>query len=227
MNQTIFIGDVHGCPDEVVSLLRACGQVAGDEIVFVGDLVAKGPDSKGVVQLVRELRARSVMGNHDDAAVRARVAMERDEPLGRFKPTHREAAEALSADEAAWLASLPAYLIVEPLRVLVVHAGLLPGRSLLAQDRADLLTMRSVTPDGKPSKRVDDGVPWASLWEGPDEVVFGHDAIRGLQRYPKALGLDTGCVYGRRLTAWVMPERRLVSVQAKRAYCAPSGQTEP
>ena len=102
--------------------------------------------------------------------------------------------------------------------VLVVHAGLRPGRAPDDEERTNLLTMRSIRADGSGSKRIDEGVPWASLWSGPDHVLFGHDAVRGLQEWPFATGLDTGCVYGRQLTAMLLPGRRLVSVAAKKAY---------
>ena len=72
--------------------------------------------------------------------------------------------------------------------------------------------MRSITDDGRPSKRIE-GAPWAALWTGPEHAVFGHDAIRGLQQHPLATGLDTGCVYGRELTALLLPAHQLVSVR--------------
>ncbi len=85
------------------------------------------------------------------------------------------------------------------------------------QARENLLHMRSITADGRPSKRIE-GAPWAALWTGPEHAVFGHDAIRALQKHPHATGLDTGCVYGRELTGLLLPAHQLVSVPARRAY---------
>jgi hypothetical protein len=99
-----------------------------------------------------------------------------------------------------------------------VHGGLVPGVALEHQKEDELLNLRSIAADGTPSKRVDGGEPWGSCWKGPELVIFGHDAMRGIQRHPYALGLDSGCVYGGRLSAYVLPEGRLVSVLAKRAY---------
>lgn len=77
---------------------------------------------------------------------------------------------------------------------------------------------RSILPDGTVTSKFFNNWPWARLWDGPQTVFFGHDADRGLQQYEHAIGLDTGCVYGGKLTACILPERRLVSVNAKREY---------
>eukprot|EP00984_Skeletonema_dohrnii_P030368 scaffold21771_cov100-Skeletonema_dohrnii-CCMP3373.AAC.1 len=81
-----------------------------------------------------------------------------------------------------------------------------------------MMNMRSILPDGTVTSKFFNNWPWARLWDGPQTVFFGHDADRGLQQYEHAIGLDTGCVYGGKLTACILPERRLVSVNAKREY---------
>lgn len=210
MTRTLLIGDVHGCIDELRALLRACAAQPSDRVVLVGDLVAKGPDSQAVVQFARESGLLAVRGNHDEHVLRAREA------VAQLKPWHREVVQTLREEDWAYLGALPFWLRL-PEGVVAVHGGLVPGVALEAQRPEDLVSMRSLREDGRATRRIE-GVPWASVWQGPEHVVFGHDAIRGLQLYPHATGLDTGCVYGRELTALILPERRLVSVPARRAY---------
>jgi calcineurin-like phosphoesterase family protein len=224
MEPTVIVGDVHGCADELRDVLRAAGHRRGDRLVLVGDLVAKGPDSHGVLQLAREEKALAVLGNHDAHALRARseAAAGGDREV---KPERRQVLDTLTGDDWAYLEALPLFVRLGPEKrgappVAVVHAGAVPGIPLEKQDREHLLTLRSIRPDGTPSKKIE-ARPWAALWRGPELLVFGHDAVRGLQEHPWATGLDTGCVYGGRLTALILPERRLVSVPARRVYVAP------
>ncbi len=222
--RTVIVGDVHGCLDELLALVEKCGGLSSAHFVLVGDLVAKGPDSQGVVQWTRESGAHAVLGNHD-----AHVLRLRDGGPPTPKPHHASVAASLTPADWAHLAALPLWLAVDAQRGpleeardagashLVVHGGLVPGVPLGKQERANLLNLRSITDDGTPSKKLD-GAPWASLWRGPPHVVFGHDAVRGLQRHAWATGLDSGCVYGRALTALVLPTGELLSVPAHRAY---------
>lgn len=221
MQRTIVVGDVHGCLDELEDLLRACGHAPGDRVVLGGDLVAKGPDSQGVVQLAREIGVLAVLGNHDAHALRAREQRASGDDA-RIKPERRRVLDTLTDADWLYLEELPLFLRLGPERAgdadtVVVHAGCVPGVAMEAQEREHLITLRSIRPGGQPSKRLD-GTPWALLWPGPERIVFGHDAIRGLQQHRFATGLDTGCVYGGRLTALVLPDRRLVAVPARRSY---------
>ena len=71
--RTLVVGDVHGCLDELRALVEHAGVTADDDVVFVGDLVAKGPDSAGVIAWARERGAAAVLGNHDEHVLRARA----------------------------------------------------------------------------------------------------------------------------------------------------------
>ena len=210
--RTLIVGDVHGCLAELQELLGKARLKPGvDRLIFVGDLVAKGPDSRGVVKLAQEWSAKSVKGNHDAHVLKFRRGEEE-----QMRPPHREVARTL--DEADWryLEAMPLWLRLPGL--LVVHAGVVPSIPLEEQEEDALINMRSLTASGKWSKRIEAGVPWASAWRGPERVVFGHDAVRGLQRHPHALGLDTGCVYGKRLTALLLPADELVWVAAHKVW---------
>lgn len=220
MPRTFVIGDVHGCADELERLLVRLAPRKNDEVVFVGDLVNKGPASIEVVAIARELGARAVLGNHDELVLRccrARRAGDDEE----FADGVRKIAKHLGRDDERWLRALPLYLRLPAHRAVVVHGGMLPGVRPEKQSRVHLLTMRSVRDDGTGSKRIDEGEPWGALWKGRTHAIFGHDAIRGLQLHPRATGLDTGCVYGGHLTALVLPGHEIVSVKAKREYATP------
>jgi bis(5'-nucleosyl)-tetraphosphatase (symmetrical) len=146
----------------------------------------------------------------------------------------------LSKDDLLWLHDLPYTIRIpatdpEESDILIVHAGLVPGIPLEDQSNATMMTLRTVVSvlvseeDGQQqsssyhygaSSGGSDGVPWASVWTGPDFVIFGHDARRGLQRERHALGLDTGACYGKQLTGIVLPSKTMYQVDSLRTYCS-------
>jgi hypothetical protein len=228
VGRTVIVGDVHGCADELDELLGAVALGHGDALVFVGDLVARGPDSRRVLRRYRELGARGALGNHEARILAVREAEQRGEPGPRLGPSHRQLM--LEMDEADWgvLSDLRLTLVLPEHDVLVVHAGLVPGLPLEAQDRWALLHMRSLDDHGKPTDRPGPR-SWAADYRGDAHAVFGHDARRGLQIHESATGLDSGCVYGGQLSALVLDagarvpppaERRdvIVQVDARAAY---------
>jgi hypothetical protein len=218
MQRTIIVGDVHGCADELRLLLGRCGYTKGDRVVLAGDLVAKGPDSQGVVQFARENGLLAVLGNHDAYA------------LGHQSEGHKHGQESrrsyigtLQPEDWEYLQGLPLFLRLGPAKPgvhhhVIVHAGLVPGVPLDKQKREHMLSLRSIADTGEPTSRLLLRYPWAARWEGPEKLVFGHDAVRGLQNWPLATGIDSGCVYGRLLTALILPEGELVQLAALRRY---------
>jgi len=216
--RVIAIGDVHGCIDELQDLLRECDYRPGDVVVFLGDLVSKGPDSMAVVQMAREIGAIGVRGNHDFEVVRWHQAIMSGVDPPVVGSEHYHIANCLTKADMKWMYSLPWFISSQDLGALFVHAGFVSGIRLAKQNPRLMMNMRSILPDGTVTSKFFNNWPWARLWDGPQTVLFGHDADRGLQQYEHAIGLDTGCVYGGRLTACILPEKRLVSVSAKREY---------
>jgi hypothetical protein len=223
MPRTVIVGDVHGCRAELEALLAAVGFGAGDRLVMVGDLIARGPDPTGTIDLLREIGARSVRGNHEDRVLRWR--RRRHRPLG---PAHRAVVDVLEERHWAYLESLPLWLDLPEHGVRVVHAGVVPGVPIEKQDARALMYMRCLAPSGKPLEERGSAL-WGARYASQPHVVFGHNAMAEPQIHAQATGLDTACVYGNRLTAMVLadgsepppPKDRasvLVSVPSRKAY---------
>ena len=214
MPRTIVIGDIHGCADELDDLLNQINLKADDRVVAVGDLIVKGPKNREVLdRFIEDSRFSSVIGNHD-RIIRQHF---RGEPVRLNKP-QREAAEQLTKDEeryAGYLRTLP--YTIDLGSHLVVHAGLRPGVSLDEQSASDLTEIRTMGAD--PSRRK--GVAWYDVYRGEKIVLFGHWPAPEPRRAERAIGLDTGCVYGGRLTAYIIESDEFVSVPAHHVYDPP------
>lgn len=203
MGRSIWIGDVHGCADELEDLLAQLGPVHGDQVIFVGDLVARGPDTPRVLKIARELQAPCVRGNHEHRLIHAHQARLAGDRGPRLGPSHRPLLDLLTDEDWAFLAALPLSLEFPDHNVTVVHAGVAPGMPLREQQPWTLMHVRSLTTHGAPSDRYSE-TSWAEKYSGPEHIVFGHNAQAGLQLHDHATGLDTACVYGGALTALVL-----------------------
>jgi hypothetical protein len=230
-SRTLFVGDVHGCADELRTLLDQVHFGSGDTLVLVGDLIARGPDSLGVLQIARETGALFVRGNHEERLLNILDGSFKAKPGS----PHAVLAERLSVTDRTLLEHAPLTLAFAEHNVLVVHAGLRPELPLHAQSSEDLLTLRTLRTNVQTSTHSEQETLalWGEYYRGPDHVIFGHHAVAGLQLHPFATGLDTGCVYGGRLTALILDtgqevpkssearSRHLVHVAAKRVYFHP------
>ncbi len=236
-----IIGDIHGCFDELIELLKALGyeistQLDGETVVeppqgrkaiFVGDFVDRGPKVPEVLRLVRQMQktnaALCVPGNHDVKLVRAL--------RGRnVKPTHG-LAESLAQLEkestefktqiAEFLDSLVSHYVLDNGNLVVAHAGMKAELQGRASGR-----VREFALYGETTGETDEfGLPirgnWADEYRGTATVVYGHTPVAEPQWINRTLNIDTGCVFGGKLTALRYPEKELVSVPAHQTYYQP------
>jgi len=207
MGRTIFLGDVHGCLAEFQELLDRLAVSSSDRLISVGDLICKGPDSAGVLDLALSLpNLQCVVGNHEARYLEYWRGGDRptdkthdEDTVRQMEPRYRE--------YMAYIASWPLYLSLK--EALVIHAGLRPGLPLEQQDLSDLTELREVGPKFR---------PWYEWYRNGKPAVFGHWVRREPLLLEHAIGLDTGCVYGGELTACILPAREIVSVKARRIY---------
>ena len=210
-SRTIVVGDIHGCYDELMKLLRKAKFKQSDRVVSVGDLVSKGPKVREVLDLfMTDKRFSTVIGNHD-------LILRRywNGEAVELKPAQKDTHKKLSRKRDKYLHFLNALPFVIDLDThLVVHAGLRPNVELHSQTTGDLTRIRVLGPD----RESEEGTPWYHVYNGEKTVIFGHWPAAEPRRGPKAIGLDTGCVYGYSLTAYIIETDEFVSVKAKSNY---------
>ncbi len=235
-----FIGDVHGCYDELVTLLERLGyrieiendqiQVsapAGRKAVFVGDLVDRGPKIPAVLKLVMSMvqsgLALCVPGNHDLKLVKKLRGKEGPVTHGlaeSIEQLQEESAEFRDA-VAVFLDGLVSHYVLDDGKLVVAHAGMkeeMQGRGSAK--------VRDFALYGETTGELDDlGLPvrlnWAAGYRGQATVVYGHTPVPEPEWLNRTINIDTGCVFGGSLTALRYPEKELVSVPAFRTYYQP------
>jgi protein phosphatase len=233
-----LIGDVHGCFDELVELLRLLNYgvdeaaftiqpPAGRKLVFVGDLVDRGPKTPPVLRLVMNAvaggAALCVPGNHDVKLMRALRGREVTIQHGLAESLAQLAGEPENFRRRVgdFIDDLVSHYVLDDGQLVVAHAGMkesMQGRGSGA--------VREFALYGETTGETDEfGLPvrfnWAGEYRGAAMVVYGHTPVPHPEWLNHTINLDTGCVFGGKLTALRYPEKELVSVPARRAYAQP------
>lgn len=215
----IAIGDIHGCDREFEDLLEKLALKKDDRVVLLGDLINRGPDSDRVVGLAREHATVSLMGNHELRLLNFRKT---DDP-SHLKKYDYDTMKQLSGKDWDYLESMKLTYEDEELGVVFVHGGFLPDKPWQKQPARIVTRIQVVGPDGEPHKRSElpEAPHWSTLWNGPPFVVYGHTPREEVARTKWTLGIDTACVLGGSLTAYVLPEKKIVQVKARERYFSP------
>ncbi len=202
----LAVGDIHGCLDKLEQLMEQVSPKDADRVVFLGDYVDRGPDSRGVLNYLLDFRAqfpRSVFlkGNHEAMFL---DYLEGRDPVSFLinggmttLQSYRAAGYDTPTTEHVWfLEGLPLYYTTD--EFIFVHAGLKPGIPLDTQQERDLLWIRG--------EFLDSEYDWGKT------IVFGHTPLMSPLIAPSRIGIDTGAVYNRKLTACEVKSRHFWSV---------------
>ncbi|RSM56469.1 polynucleotide kinase-phosphatase [Actinoplanes sp. ATCC 53533] len=237
-----IIGDVHGCREELETLLATLGYALahdgagrpvnavhpqGRTAVFVGDLVDRGPDSPGVLRLVMGMVAAGtaicVPGNHEQKL--ARKLNGRNVQLTHGLPETLEQLaredEAFTAEVRTFIDGLVSHYVLDGGKLVVAHAGLKEAYQGRASGRVRSFALYGETTGETDEYGLPVRYPWARDYRGSAAVVYGHTPTPEPEWINNTICLDTGCVFGGKLTALRWPARELVSVPAAREYYAP------
>ncbi len=251
-----IIGDVHGCCEELEELLQELGYQVGEanhscqfwnfptythpegrKAIFLGDLVDRGPRILDTLKLVRNMisagTALCVLGNHDMKLLRklngkdVKVTHGLAETLAEIEAIPDDECDTAVKEMRQFLDSLISHYVLDDGRLVVAHAGMkeeLQGRGSAG--------VRDFALYGETTGEIDEfGLPvrhnWAAEYRGQAMVVYGHTPVPELEWLNKTIDLDTGCVFGGKLTALRYPEKELVSITAKKVYCEPVKPLNP
>lgn len=235
-----IIGDVHGCFDELLALLGQLGYTVidtenqyqishpeGRRPIFVGDLVDRGPKTPQVIRFVKDTtgkgQAYCVLGNHDDKLKRALQGAKVTIAHGLRESLEQMAqeSETFRNEASQFLGSLISHYVFDGGGLAVAHAGIKEefigrGAPSIKQFCMYGETTGEIDEFGLPVR-----YPWAEDYRGNTLVIYGHTPVPEAEWVNNTINIDTGCVFGGKLTALRYPEKELVSVPALRVYADP------
>lgn len=236
-----IIGDIHGCCNELEQLLAKLGYAKNEKniyahpedrkVVFVGDLVDRGPRIPDTVRIVKDMvdsgHAFCVPGNHDIKFMRAirgkkvQITHGLGDSLDQFK-IYGEQNSGFSRVAADFIDKLVSHYVFDDGKLVVAHAGMKEEMQGRGSGK-----VREFALYGETTGETDEfGLPvrynWAADYRGRAMVVYGHTPVAEPEWLNRTINIDTGCVFGGKLTALRYPEKEIVSVPALKTYYEPA-----
>ncbi len=228
-DRTIVVGDLHGCADELLKLLDLVKfNPSKDRLISVGDIVDRGPKIHECFEIFREYKGYAVLGNHEEPFLKWRMYEKQEEWEGSNNPidlTKRDdqkgTMKVLTEADWQWMETMPLFFRLPEFKhnPLVVHAGLFPGRFNRPETMDPFGIIRMIRIDPKKNETLPfSAVSGEDWWEeydrrpGPHHVIYGHSTTKEVRRKAHSTGLDTGGVYGGKLSALILPTWEVVSV---------------
>jgi protein phosphatase len=241
------IGDIHGCRSELESLLGKLGYAIerdtdgravdaahpeGRRAIFLGDLVDRGPDTPGVLRLAMGMvhagHALAVPGNHENKLVRALQGKKVQTSHGLAESLTQLAAETseFRGEVARFADGLVAHLVLDDGNLVVAHAGLSEAYQGRASGRVRSFALYGDTTGETDEYGLPVRYPWAEDYRGKAMVLYGHTPTLEPEWVNNTMCLDTGCVFGGKLSALRYPEREVVAVPAEQVWYEPTKPLE-
>ncbi|MFC5655885.1 polynucleotide kinase-phosphatase [Streptomyces nogalater] len=228
-----IIGDIHGCSAELEALLTKLGysdgvHPEGRTAVFVGDLVDRGPDSPGVLRRVMTMvnsgNALCVPGNHENKYGRYLKGrkVQHTHGLAETIAQMEGESEEFQAEVRRFLDGLVSHYVLDGGRLVVCHAGLPEKYHGRTSGRVRSHALYGDTTGETDEFGLPVRYPWAEDYRGRAAVVYGHTPVPEATWLNNTICLDTGAVFGGKLTALRWPERELVDVPAERVWYEPA-----
>jgi len=215
-NKIIIYGDLHGCLDEFIALREKIQPSPDDREIVIGDIVDRGPHSNELFRYVRENGIESVLGNHEYRYLRYKkhndiyLKTEKNNPMN-FDERRLSLFNGFDAGDLEFLESLPFFIKIDNLTLL--HAGILNNIDLESAKKKDLeklLWIRYLKDEKTPlalGSEDESSTFWSELYDGKQGIIiYGHEAFKEVKVDTHSLGIDTGCVYGNRLTACIVSD---------------------
>ncbi|MCX4407371.1 polynucleotide kinase-phosphatase [Streptomyces sp. NBC_01764] len=228
-----IIGDIHGCASELETLLGKLGYADGAHpegrtAVFVGDLVDRGPDTPGVLRRVMSMVASGdalcVPGNHENKLGRYLKGRKVQHSHGLAETIEQLDGESdeFRARVREFVDGLVSHYVLDGGRLVVCHAGLPEKYHGRTSGRVRSHALYGDTTGETDEFGLPVRYPWAEDYRGRAAVVYGHTPVPTATWLNNTICLDTGAVFGGKLTALRWPERELVDVPAERVWYEPA-----